>query len=101
MEPAQRLNEELRKQGLSEMQFFLLKHGESRLIEIKEADKDGETEENETKVELDVPVMDDAGEDAEERNDAQEEETTQEEADQLQQLVDGLVEDTPDETAEE
>jgi len=40
LEPPQRLNDELRKQGLSEMQFFLLKHGESRLIEIKEADKD-------------------------------------------------------------
>jgi len=40
LEPPQRLNDELRSQGLSEMQFFLLKHGESRLIEIKEADKD-------------------------------------------------------------
>jgi len=38
LEPPRLLNEELRKQGLSEMQFFLLKHGESRLIEIKEAD---------------------------------------------------------------
>ena len=38
MEPPQRLQEELRKNGLSDMQFFLLKHGESRLIEIKEAD---------------------------------------------------------------
>ena len=40
LDPPSRLNEELRKQGLSEMQFFLLKHGESRLIEIKEADKE-------------------------------------------------------------
>jgi len=40
LEPPKRLNEELKKQGLSEMQFFLLKHGESRLVEIKEADKD-------------------------------------------------------------
>ena len=39
MEPPQRLQDELRKNGLSEMQFFLLKHGESRLIEIKEADE--------------------------------------------------------------
>lgn len=46
LEPPQRLNDELRKQGLSEMQFFLLKHGESRLIEIKEADKDDEPKEN-------------------------------------------------------
>jgi len=38
LDPPRRLNEELRKQNLSEMQFFLLKHGESRLIEIKEAD---------------------------------------------------------------
>lgn len=28
------------------MQFFLLKHGESRLIEIKEADKEEEPKEN-------------------------------------------------------
>ena len=38
LDPPQRLQEELRKNGLSDMQFFLLKHGESRLIEIKEAD---------------------------------------------------------------
>jgi len=42
LEPPTRLNEEIKKQGLSEMQFFLLKHGESRLVEIKEADKDHE-----------------------------------------------------------
>ena len=47
LEPPQRLQDELRKNGLSEMQFFLLKHGESRLIEIKEADekKDDDDEE--------------------------------------------------------
>ena len=45
MEPPQRLQEELRKNGLSEMQFFLLKHGESRLIEIKEADEKREEDE--------------------------------------------------------
>ena len=37
LEPPQRLSDELKKHGISEMQFFLLKHGESRLIEIKEA----------------------------------------------------------------
>ncbi|XP_065673755.1 N-acyl-phosphatidylethanolamine-hydrolyzing phospholipase D [Hydra vulgaris] len=42
LEPPQRLNEELKKSGLSEMQFFLLKHGESRLIEIKEAEKESD-----------------------------------------------------------
>lgn len=53
LEPPQRLNDELRKQNLSEMQFFLLKHGESRLIEIKEANK-----------EEDAPPVDDNIEDA-------------------------------------
>jgi len=48
LEPPQRLNDELRNQGLSEMQFFLLKHGESRLIEIKEADKDDEQHDEST-----------------------------------------------------
>lgn len=47
LEPPTRLNEELKKQGLSEMQFFLLKHGESRLVEIKEADKDNGSSEHE------------------------------------------------------
>jgi len=57
LEPPQRLNDELRKQGLSEMQFFLLKHGESRLIEIKEADKDHqETTEHEHHEENHVAV---------------------------------------------
>ena len=39
MDPPHKLQEELRKSGLSDMQFFLLKHGESRLIEIKEANE--------------------------------------------------------------
>lgn len=69
------------------MQFFLLKHGESRLIEIKEADKDGDEQEG-TKVELDVPV---------ENGDVQEEEKSeeqkQEDADVLQQLVDNFVDE--------
>ena len=43
-EPPKRLQEELRKEGLSDMQFFLLKQGESRLIEIKEADKKDDEE---------------------------------------------------------
>ena len=47
LEPPQRLQEELRKNGLSEMQFFLLKHGESRLIEIKEADEKKDEDEDE------------------------------------------------------
>lgn len=38
LEPPQRLKDELQKEHLSEMQFFLLRHGESRLVEIKEAD---------------------------------------------------------------
>eukprot|EP00112_Aurelia_sp_Birch-Aquarium-sp1_P002931 Seg1327.4 transcript_id=Seg1327.4/GoldUCD/mRNA.D3Y31 product="N-acyl-phosphatidylethanolamine-hydrolyzing phospholipase D" protein_id=Seg1327.4/GoldUCD/D3Y31 len=39
LDPPHKLQEELRKDGLSDMQFFLLKHGESRLIEIKEANE--------------------------------------------------------------
>ncbi|XP_065640916.1 N-acyl-phosphatidylethanolamine-hydrolyzing phospholipase D isoform X1 [Hydra vulgaris] len=38
LEPPQRLNEELKKSNMSVMQFFLLKHGESRIVEIKETD---------------------------------------------------------------
>jgi len=40
LEPPQRLKDELQKEHLSEMQFFLLRHGESRLVEIKEAGND-------------------------------------------------------------
>eukprot|EP00112_Aurelia_sp_Birch-Aquarium-sp1_P017752 Seg4152.2 transcript_id=Seg4152.2/GoldUCD/mRNA.D3Y31 product="N-acyl-phosphatidylethanolamine-hydrolyzing phospholipase D" protein_id=Seg4152.2/GoldUCD/D3Y31 len=39
LDPPHRLQEELKKKGLSDMQFFLLKHGESRLTEIKELNK--------------------------------------------------------------
>jgi len=102
LEPPQRLNEELRKQGLSEMQFFLLKHGESRLIEIKEADKEGGNENEEDVVvnghvhvdeaadngDLvhDIPTLD---------NDADEEAAPEgDDADVLQQLVDQFVDDT-------
>lgn len=46
IEPATRLQKELRENGLSDMQFFLLKHGESRLIEIKEAEKEEEDHEH-------------------------------------------------------
>lgn len=71
------------------MQFFLLKHGESRLIEIKEADKDKDDGEEGTKVELDVPVANgEVGEDDES------EEQRQEDADVLQQLVDNFVDET-------
>jgi len=82
------LNDELRKQGLSEMQFFLLKHGESRLIEIKEADKENEDKENEKTVSLEVPDMNGDG------GDEAAPETTPEEAEKLQQLVDNLVDET-------
>ncbi|XP_065673789.1 N-acyl-phosphatidylethanolamine-hydrolyzing phospholipase D isoform X2 [Hydra vulgaris] len=37
LEPPLRLNEELKKSDLSKLQFFLLKHGESRLIDITES----------------------------------------------------------------
>jgi len=101
LEPPQRLNDELRKRGLSEMQFFLLKHGESRLIEIKEADKENEEEEqkdNEATVELDVPVMNGDDEAAAEDDAAappQEEETSPEDQAVLDNLVNELVEETP------
>ena len=45
------MQEELRGNGLSDMQFFLLKHGESRLIEIKEADEKQGEEENQDNAE--------------------------------------------------
>jgi len=35
LEPARRLKEELEKRGMTEVQFFLLKHGESRLIDVE------------------------------------------------------------------
>lgn len=35
LEPAQRLAAELEKRGMSEMQFFTLKHGESRLFDVE------------------------------------------------------------------
>lgn len=37
LEPPHRLNAELKRLEMNEMQFYLLKHGESRLTEIKEA----------------------------------------------------------------
>ena len=75
------------------MQFFLLKHGESRLIEIKEADKDGaEDGEGEKTVELDVPVMND---DNEEEKPA--EETSPEDAALLDQLVNEVTADDNEE----
>lgn len=43
LEPPQRLSEELCKQVISEMEFFVLKHGQSRLIEggpIEKGDND-------------------------------------------------------------
>lgn len=82
LEPPTRLNDELRKQGLSEMQFFLLKHGESRLIEIKEA---GKEEEGEGEQKEEVP-----------NGHCQEEKKEDVDSDVLQQLVDQLTTDEPE-----
>lgn len=72
------------------MQFFLLKHGESRLIEIKEADKDGaEDGEGEKTVELDVPDMEQNGDAEEEKPD----ETSAEDAALLDKLVNEVTGD--------
>ena len=84
LEPPQRLNEELRKSGLSEMQFFLLKHGESRLIEIKEAEKEHEPPEA-------IACSSDMFSKSHVTEDNKEEKS---EADILQQLVDNFVEET-------
>lgn len=84
LEPPQRLNDELRKQNLSEMQFFLLKHGESRLIEIKEADKDDEPQAN-------GDVHDNIEGDA-----CAEEKKADDDSDILQQLVNEFTEDKND-----
>ena len=78
------------------MQFFLLKHGESRLIEIKEAEKDGaEDKEGETTVELDVPVLDNG--DGEEESPAAADETSPEDAALLDQLVSAVTGDDNEE----
>lgn len=84
MEPAQRLNDELRKQGVSEMQFFLLKHGESRLIEIKEAEKQEDAAEQNGNV--DDNIEDDKC--------AEQKKADEDDASILQQLVDNLAEET-------
>jgi len=84
LEPAQRLNDELRKQGVSEMQFFLLKHGESRLIEIKEAEKQEDAPEQNGNV--DDNIEDDKC--------AEQKKADEDDASILQQLVDNLAEET-------
>lgn len=79
------------------MQFFLLKHGESRLIEIKEADKDLERSDSvenyfanghvhvDNATSSPFPVEDDDDDDIVNVTD---------DADELQQLVDQFVEGT-------
>ncbi|XP_057297051.1 N-acyl-phosphatidylethanolamine-hydrolyzing phospholipase D-like [Hydractinia symbiolongicarpus] len=87
LEPPRRLNDELRKQGLSEMQFFLLKHGESRLIEIKEADKEEEPKENGHAEHCD------AAEAGEVQTEPEADEEKKNDADMLQELIANLDDD--------
>jgi len=97
LEPPRRLNEELSKQKLSEMQFFLLKHGESRLIEIKEADKEDDEPPQENGVPPVVPPVDDTIE----GEVCGEEKKDDDDSDVLQQLVDNFTMDEEKKSEEE
>lgn len=92
-EPPRRLNEELRNQNLSEMQFFLLKHGESRLIEIKESSHADGSDEAQVAQEVEDHGHDEAHQPEPEHHHEDEHHHGDEESDLLDKLVNDFVED--------